>query len=164
MTATMTATVTASEAAYTLRVALGPLRAWGDFLADNIRGKQSVQGITLLPCCRKKIGGAYRPMYAVTDVCAFIEAVLAVEPSARMKAPVTIIDLPVDRKRPWATLKFNKATRPGRRDSRPKQHFGVSSKCNTVASHGTTFAASSKHCRFHLPQRSQDYATSFMTA
>jgi len=134
MTATATATVTASEAAYLLRVALGPIRAWGDFLADNIRDKQSLHGLTLMPCCRKKIGRAYRPMYAVADVRAFIADVLAVEPSARMKAPVAVIDLPVDRKRPWSTIKLNRvrATKrnqirkpgQGRRDSRPTmQHL-----------------------------------------
>jgi len=127
---TMTATVTASEAAYMLHKALGALRAWGDFLADNIRGKQSIHGLTLEPCCLKKIQGAYRPMYAVADVHKFIAAVLACEPAARTKAPITVIDLPVERGRPWRAQKFKRikqqSSNPtGWRDFHPQCNTGV---------------------------------------
>jgi len=49
---TNTPVITPAETAYLLRQHLGPLRAWADFLTDNIRGRQSVEGITLKPCAK----------------------------------------------------------------------------------------------------------------
>lgn len=108
---TGTPVIQASEAAYMLRVKLGPIRAWADFLADNIRGKQSIQGLTLKPCCRKKIGKAFRPMYALTDIEAFIAKVLKIEPKAG-KAPIKPVLLDLDRKKPWRYVKFDEEGEP----------------------------------------------------
>jgi len=103
--------IQASEAAFLLRAKLGPIRAWGDFLADNIRGRQNIQGLTLKPCCRKKIGKGFRPMYALTDVETFIAKVLKLEPKAG-KAPITPVVLEVDRKKPWRFIKFDEEGSP----------------------------------------------------
>lgn len=103
---TGTPVIQASEAAFMLRAKLGPIRAWGDFLADNIRGRQSIHGLTLKPCCRKKIGKAFRPMYALGDVEVFIAEVLKIEPDAG-KAPIRPVLLDVDRKKHWRIVKFD---------------------------------------------------------
>ncbi len=108
---TDTPVISASETAFLLRVKLGPIRAWGDFLADNIRGKQSINGLTLEPCSRKKTGKGFRPMYALEDVEAFIESVLALEPKAG-KAPIKPTVLAVDRKKSWRINKFDEHGTP----------------------------------------------------
>lgn len=108
---TGTPVIQASEAAYLLRAKLGPIRAWGDFLSDNIRGRQSIHGLTLKPCCRKKIGKGFRPMYAVTDIEAFIAKVMKLEPKAG-KAPITPVLLELDRKKPWRFVKFDEEGAP----------------------------------------------------
>lgn len=108
---TGTPVIQSGEAALLLRAKLGPIRAWSDFLADNIRGRQNIHGLTLKPCCRKKIGRAFRPMYAVADVEAFIAKVLELVPNAG-KAPIRPIVLAVDRKRPWRLNKFDDECEP----------------------------------------------------
>ncbi len=106
-----TSVISASETAFLLRAKLGPIRAWGDFLADNIRGKQNIHGLTLKPCCRKKIGGCYRPMYAVIDIETFIANVLKLEPKAG-KAPITPVLLELERKKSWRLVKFDEEGAP----------------------------------------------------
>lgn len=101
-----TPSISASETAFLLRAKLGPIRAWGDFLADNIRGRQSIHGLTLKPCSRKKIGKGFRPMYAIKAVEKFIADVLAIEPKAG-KAPVKPVVLAVDAGRGWRCNKFD---------------------------------------------------------
>lgn len=108
---TDTPAISASEAAFMLRVRLGPIRAWGNFLADNIRGRQSIYGLTLKPCSQKRVGQAFRPMYAVKSVEKFIADVLAIEPKAG-KAPVTPIVLPVEVGRGWRYNKFDEKGAP----------------------------------------------------
>jgi hypothetical protein len=77
--------ISASETQFALRCALGPLRAWGDFLADLARETPKgvhVCGFTLLPAGirRDRCG---RPLYAPRDVAAFIRNVWAADPSLR---------------------------------------------------------------------------------
>ncbi len=103
---TNTPVITPAETAYLLRQHLGPLRAWADFLTDNIRGRQSVEGITLKPCAKWHDGKNKHPMYAVIDVKAFIDAVQAANPEAR-PTKVKAVTLAIDRGRVWWTNKFD---------------------------------------------------------
>lgn len=103
---TDTTIIPAQEAAYLLRLKLGPIRAWSDFLADCIRGRASLRGLTLTPCLRIKNGGTFRPMYALEDVEAFIAEVLKTEPSAGPTA-IKANTLSVDRRQHWRLNKFD---------------------------------------------------------
>ena len=98
-------TISAADTAFLLRAKLGPLRAWPDFLADNIRGKQSVHGLTLMPCARKQDYRAFRPIYSIKDVEQFISEVLALEPSAG-KVAIQRTVLAIDTGRYWKINKF----------------------------------------------------------
>jgi len=111
MTAVLTRTLSAPEVAFLLRVKLGPLRSWRDFLMDNIRGQQSIGGHTLLPCAQRHDGKSYRPVYAVTDVADFIAKVRASVPSAG-KTPINFISLAIDRSRGWRVNRFDKDGAP----------------------------------------------------
>lgn len=71
-----TQVLSASETTLYLRVKIGPLRAWGDFLADCLRGRASINGERLMPCARVSDGRAYRPVYAMDDIESFIAHVL----------------------------------------------------------------------------------------
>lgn len=106
MTAVLTRTLSVSEVAFLLRVKLGPLRSWRDFLTDNIRGQQSIGGHTILPCAQRHDGKSYRPVYAVTDVTEFIAKVRTSVPSAG-RTPIKLISLAVDRSRSWRANKFD---------------------------------------------------------
>lgn len=90
-------TVSAFEAAIILYRGLGLIRSWSDFLADNVRGRQSVSGFTLEPCCRKKDGRGMRPRYATNDVVMFIRNVRSalphVTPNERIE-PVALAVVP----------------------------------------------------------------------
>lgn len=99
-----TATISASEAAYFLQKKLGSLRAWGDFLSDNIRDQQSVSGLTLLPCARLKSRG-WQTRYAIHDVQRFIRDVLALGLIPEKIKPVT---LAIERCTSWKNNKFDK--------------------------------------------------------
>lgn len=118
---TDTIVIPAAEVAYILRVKLGPIRAWADFLADNIRERQDVNGERLLPCCRKSDGKTMRPMYAVRDVKLFIAHVLASVPGAgpQKVQPTT---LTIDRRRPWRINRFAQ-------DGSPKARAVLRSAC-----------------------------------
>lgn len=106
-----TPTVSASDAAAILRVKLGPYRAWRDFLADNIRGKQHLHGLFLLPCCEKKKRGLFRPMYAIKDIDTFVEKVLSLDPSAG-RTPIERIILSIDPAKHWKLNRFNEDGSP----------------------------------------------------
>jgi hypothetical protein len=100
--------IPAPEVAYLLRRELGPLRNWDDTLADMRRGRVKVHGCTLMPTCKGKHAGAWRPMYAVPDVLDFIKAVRAAEPAAARHLPYqvkTALSDPTDT-RPWYTRKL----------------------------------------------------------
>jgi hypothetical protein len=106
-----TSTLTAADTAVVLRAKLGPLRSWPDFLADNIRGQQSVHGYTLLPRGRKKIKGHYRPVYSTEDIDAFVERVIATEPGAG-KSPIRPIKLKIDPSKHWKLNRFEEDGSP----------------------------------------------------
>ena len=92
--------LTASEAAVILRTTLGAIRSWGDFLTDNIRGKQHIHELTLLPVGRRKIGRCWRPLYARDEIMQFVADVLAVEPTAG-KAPIGVFRVTIDTSKNW---------------------------------------------------------------
>jgi hypothetical protein len=87
--------LTSADAAFLLRVKLGPLRSWPAFLSDCIRGRQQVAGHQLLPCCRRKHGRMFRPAYALKDIEEFVQCVLDDDPGAGkvpLKPDIVIID------------------------------------------------------------------------
>ncbi|SDC80563.1 hypothetical protein SAMN05428966_102376 [Massilia sp. PDC64] len=104
--------LSAPEVAYLLRRELGPLRNWDDTLADMRRGRVEVNGDTLLPICKGKYAGAWRPMYAVADVLTFIAAVRAAALGTARHVPYqvkTAYTDPTDT-RPWYTRKLSVAS------------------------------------------------------
>lgn len=101
--------IPAAEVAYLLRRELGPWRNWDDTLSDLRRGKvESVHGATLLPICRGKLAGAWRPLYAVPDVVDFVKAVRAANPSAARNVPCLVKAAHTDPTdvRPWPARKL----------------------------------------------------------
>jgi hypothetical protein len=100
-----TQTISTPETAFLLRAKLGPIRNWLNFLNDNIRGKQSVRGLTLLPCAQKLDSGLYRPVYSVATVKDFIKKVLALESSAG-RTPIKITTLAIEDGQGWRVNKF----------------------------------------------------------
>lgn len=100
--------IPAPEAAYLLRRELGPIRAWDTTLADMRRGRADVYGLTLLPKCQGKFAHAWRPMYAVDQVEAFIEAVRKANPSAARGVPHLVKTAHIDPTdvRPWRARKL----------------------------------------------------------
>lgn len=101
----LTNTVSASEAAHILMLGLGPMRSWSDFLADNIRSRQLLCGLSLLPCCEQHDGRRNRPRYAVSDLRSFIQNV-------RLKIPekyeIKAIPLEIDPAKAWFVRKLDK--------------------------------------------------------
>lgn len=60
--------LTLAETTALLRRHLGPLRSWSFFLSDNIRGRQSIAGVTLMPSRRlRNKKGAFCPVFSTTD-------------------------------------------------------------------------------------------------
>ena len=102
---TDTPTITAADTAFVLRARLGNMRSWADFLTDNIRDRQDIGGLTLKPCARRKDARAFRPVYAVADVQAFIADVLALEPKAG-PAPIKTTMLAIEDGHHWSVCKF----------------------------------------------------------
>lgn len=77
--------LSASETQFALRRALGPIRAWGDFLADLARKTPkgvSVHGFKLFPLARRH-DRCGRPLYDPADVATFIRNVWATDPSLK---------------------------------------------------------------------------------
>lgn len=67
----------AGETALILRDFLGAMRSWDDALADMRSDKTDVCGHVLTPAVRYHDGRAWRPMYALSAIKAFIRAVHA---------------------------------------------------------------------------------------
>ncbi|MDP3759635.1 MAG: hypothetical protein Q8R01_03825 [Ramlibacter sp.] len=99
--------LTAADAAFLLRVKLGPLRSWPDFLSDCIRGRQHVAGHQLLPCCRRKRGRMFRPAYSLKDIREFIRCVLDDEPGAG-KVPLQPDFVVIDTALGWRVNKLDR--------------------------------------------------------
>ena len=106
-----TKTYSAADTAAILRARLGRIRAWPDFLSDNIRGRQNVQGHTLLPCASVLARGHYRPVYSSQDIAGFVDAVLKAEPTAGREA-LTPLTLAIDPRRPWRLNRFDSSGNP----------------------------------------------------
>lgn len=105
-TPTLTPTLTASQVVQRLYAELGTLRSWADFLSDNIRGRQSLNGLTLMPVIRMKDVRTYRPRYAVNDVDEFVNSVLAKVPGAGSTKIVPKV-LAIEKGRHWRLNKFD---------------------------------------------------------
>lgn len=86
----------ASEVAFALRMALGPIRAWDDCLSDMRRGSTNVDGHVLLPTCRMHDGRAWRPGYDANSVVVFINAVRATNPNCQNRAPLAFKLMDID--------------------------------------------------------------------
>lgn len=106
-----TPSITAADTAVVLRIKLGPIRSWPDFLTDSIRGKQHLYGMTLIPCSQKKARGHYRPMYALRDIDWFIEQVLSRDPSAG-KSAIKPVTLAIEPSKHWKLNRFNEDGSP----------------------------------------------------
>lgn len=120
-------TISAAEAAYLLHAKLGSLRNWGDFLADAIRDRASIDGLTLLPCCRMHDGRALRPRYDAHAVLNFINEVKARHPEAgRTKITPLMLDVPPSPL--WRVNKFDRDGKP--MASAPGSHTAT---CHRVA-------------------------------
>ncbi|MHB1402124.1 MAG: hypothetical protein ACYCWB_06965 [Thiobacillus sp.] len=86
---------------------VGAENNWYSFLTDNIRGRQDVAGLTLLPCACRKDGRNYRPVYAKKDIERFVKAVLLAVPGIG-KSSTRKIMLEVDPALFWRLNKFEK--------------------------------------------------------
>ncbi|HDR8926879.1 TPA: hypothetical protein QDB26_002253 [Burkholderia vietnamiensis] len=67
----------AGETALILRQFLGAMRSWDDALADMRSGKTDVCGHVLTPAAKHYDGRAWRPVYALSAIKAFIRNVHA---------------------------------------------------------------------------------------
>ncbi|MBJ9926119.1 hypothetical protein QZM48_16660 [Burkholderia orbicola] len=67
----------AGETALILRQFLGAMRSWDDALADMRSGKTDVCGHVLTPVAKHYDGRAWRPVYALSAIKAFIRNVHA---------------------------------------------------------------------------------------
>ena len=102
--------VTAGETAYLLQHQLGSIRQWRDFLADNIRNRQSIEGLTLMPRGRLQGPKGYGPAYMLADIKAFILAVKAADPHAGKR--ITPVPVQLDTTRGWHISKFDRRGHP----------------------------------------------------
>lgn len=104
-------TLSAAETAFLLRVKLGDIRHFGNFLTDCIRDRQNIAGYKLLPIARQHDGRGFRPVYSVAAIQDFIGKVLAAVPSAG-KAAIRATTLDVDMGRGWRVNRFNQDGSP----------------------------------------------------
>lgn len=103
--------ISASETAYILRKHLGPIRAWRDFLTDNIRERQDVGGLKLTPCGKMK-GRCKRPLYDIRDVAKFVAEVKAAGLAAVEPEKIKALDVELDVEIPWFLRIFDAEGRP----------------------------------------------------
>jgi|GEM_PF-2315380 len=107
MTTTTIQTVSASATSHILNCKLGSEdHNWSDFLADNIRGRQSIAGLQLLPVAVRQHKGSFRPVYDLAAVHAFVKDVQKLVPSA-VPTAVKVTALAIDRTRHWRMNKFD---------------------------------------------------------
>ncbi len=102
----------AGETALILRDYLGAMRSWDDALADMRKGKTDVCGHVLTPAARCHDGRAWRPMYAVSAIKAFIKAVHASTTLAVAKQAPQGIVMEFDDAINWRHQKITKAPAP----------------------------------------------------
>lgn len=103
--------ISAPETAFILRQALGPFKAWEDWLSDVRRGKAGAcSGPILEPYCKLKDPefGCFRPMYAVQDIKAFILQFRSANPAScvGIKPTVYIAEIDAGDMRHWKARKL----------------------------------------------------------
>lgn len=86
------------------------MRQWRDFLADNIRHRQNIEGFTLMPRGRLQGQTGYGPAYLLADIKAFILAVKAADP--RAGKPIAPVTVQLDTARGWHISKFDRHGHP----------------------------------------------------
>lgn len=101
-------TISSQAVAVLLWRHLGDLRVWPDFLADNIRNRQDVNGYTLMPCARTLDGRTKSPMYDLLEVAQFIRDVQACVPGTK-PGKMTVTTLAIDDALPWRHNTFSRA-------------------------------------------------------
>ena len=109
MSAPVIDTLDVGEAAFLLRLELGPLRQWGAWLNDCSRGDAgAIYGLTLTPCAtqRDSVRAVFRPRYSLKAVRDFIEAVKAATLAAR-PAAIKTVPLAVDAGTHWRRNRFD---------------------------------------------------------
>lgn len=102
----------ASEVAYVLRQALGPMREWSDCLADMRRGKTDIDGVQLLPTCRVYDGRAWRPGYSPDSIREFVREIRKLHPETTTRDPARGFEVDLDPLdvRSWSVRKIKPAT------------------------------------------------------
>ncbi|MCC8394235.1 hypothetical protein LJ656_16680 [Paraburkholderia sp. MMS20-SJTR3] len=98
----------AGETALILRDFLGAMRSWDDALADMRKGKTDVCGHVLTPAVRYHDGRAWRPMYALSAIKAFIRNVHASTTLAVAKQAPQGIVMEFDTAVHWRHQKISK--------------------------------------------------------
>lgn len=103
--------LSAPETAHLLRQALGPFKAWEDWLSDVRRGRAGAcSGPILEPYCKLKDPefGCFRPMYAAGAIKAFIHEFRSKNPAscAGIKATVYIAEIDAGDMRHWKVRKL----------------------------------------------------------
>jgi hypothetical protein len=111
MTIIVADTLSSDDTATLLRAKLGPLRAWRDFLGDCNRGRASIKGLCLMPCCSQFHKGLFRPRYATSDVDDFVTKVLEAVPAAG-RTPFQKLTVSIDRSKAWWLNRFDSAGTP----------------------------------------------------
>ncbi|MBU9558967.1 hypothetical protein [Burkholderia multivorans] len=102
----------AGETAMILRDFLGAMRSWDDALADMRKGRTDVCGHVLTPAARHYDGRAWRPMYAVSEIKAFIRKVHASTTLAVAKQAPQGFVVEFDTAIHWRHQKITKAPAP----------------------------------------------------
>lgn len=103
--------VSASEAAFICRRALGDVRHWDDALTDMRRGRTDYCGLRLTPYGKYHDGKCHRPFYLLADIKEFIDAALAANPSSRSRIPIQVHEVEIDPTdvRTWQVRKMKRA-------------------------------------------------------
>lgn len=102
----------AGETAMILREFVGAMRSWDDALADMRCGKTDVCGHVLTPAVRHHDGRAWRPMYALSAIKAFIKNVHASTTLAIVKQEPQGVVMEFDDGIGWRHQKIPKAPAP----------------------------------------------------
>jgi hypothetical protein len=84
-----------------LRLGDDPVSDWTLFLFDCARDRQSLHGLSLLPCARVKDGPLKRPVYAVEDVLEFIRQARALDGSLGLRPRMGAFTIKADPSLPW---------------------------------------------------------------
>lgn len=83
--------------------------SWDDFLADCVRERQQLFGLTLLPCGRMEDRGVHRPVYDESDIVRFVHRVQAEDPVRFGPGRLKPMEVMLDPTIPW---RFNRIAPP----------------------------------------------------